>query len=85
MVVVDNVVIGGTYRHFKGHIAEVIAIATHTETGEKLVVYKCTLANENSNHTSGIYARPLDMFLSEVDHDKYPDAAQKMRFELIEK
>lgn len=80
----NEVVIGGTYKHFKGHTAKVIAVATHTETGEKLVVYKCAPANENSNHISGIYARPLDMFLSEVDYDKYPDAAQKMRFELIE-
>ena len=73
--------VGDTYRHFKGFIAKVITIATHTETGEMLVVYECT---NSENHKAGIYARPMEMFLSEVDHNKYPDVKQKYRFELIE-
>ena len=76
--------IGGVYRHFKGFTAKIITIATHTETGESLVVYECNGKAVNSNHEDGIYARPLEMFLSEVDHEKYPDVKQKYRFELIE-
>ena len=75
--------IGGTYHHFKGFIAKVITVAKHTETGETLVVYECNGKAVNSNHEDGIYARPIDMFLSEVDHTKYPDVGQKYRFELI--
>ena len=71
------------YRHFKGSKALVITIAKHSETGEDLVVYCCLDNNENTNHKDGIYARPLEMFLSEVDHEKYPDAKQKYRFEEI--
>lgn len=76
--------VGGTYRHFKGFMAKVITIATHTETGESLVVYECSGKAVNSDHKDGIYARPLDMFLSEVDRKKYPNVKQKYRFELME-
>ncbi len=78
-----QVVIGGTYRHFKGFIAKVLTVAIHSETQELLVVYECT-GKGDGNHTPGIYARPIEMFLSEVDHEKYPDVKQKYRFELIE-
>ena len=57
--------------------------AQHSETGEKLVVYRCMDNNGKTNHKDGIYARPLDMFLSEVDHEKYPNVTQKYRFEEI--
>ena len=75
--------IGGAYRHFKGFTAKIITIATHTETGESLVVYECNGKSVNSSHEDGIYARPIEMFLSEVDHTKYPDVKQKYRFELL--
>lgn len=75
--------IGGIYHRFKGFIAKVITVAKHTETGETLVVYECNGKAVNSNHEDGIYARPLEMFLSEVDHKKYPDIEQKYRFEPI--
>ncbi len=71
------------WRHFKGARSFVITVAEHSETGEKLVVYRCMDSNGRTNHKDGIYARPLDMFLSEVDHEKYPDATQKYRFEEI--
>ncbi len=78
-----EVKIGGVYRHFKGSIAVVITIAKDSETMEELVIYTCVDSNDKK-HQNGIYARKKDMFLSEVDHDKYPNITQKYRFELIE-
>ena len=65
------------YRHFKGNMYRILNIAEHTETGEKLVIY------QSVDDESKIYARPLDMFMSTVDREKYPDAVQSMRFELV--
>lgn len=73
------------YRHFKGFKAYIITLAKHSETGEDMVIYVCNSdgVKDNKGHQDGIYARPLDMFLSEVDHEKYPDVKQKYRFEEI--
>lgn len=71
------------WQHFKGSKYIVITIAQHSETSEKLVVYRCIDSGGKTNSTGGVWARPLNMFLSEVDHEKYPDIAQKYRFEEV--
>lgn len=72
------------YCYFKGeYIYKILAIAQHTETKEKLVVYQALYSNEESGVNYDIYARPYEMFMSEVDHDKYPEYHQKYRFEKI--
>ena len=66
--------IGGYYRHFKGTLYRVLALARHTETDEELVVYQAVDGGT-------VYARPKAMFLSPVDKEKYPSIAAKYRFE----
>lgn len=67
---------GQIYRHFKGNTVKVLCVGQDSEhPGQYNVVYECS---------NGVWCRPYGMFVSEVDHKKYPDVKQKYRFELVE-
>ena len=57
------------------YLYEIVGTAEHTESGEILMIYRSRYGEKR------LYARPLAMFCSEVDREKYPDATQRRRFE----
>lgn len=90
-----RVQVGDIVQHFKRtmlenpgnrYLYQVIAFATHTETGEKLVIYKSLYADpEHGVQFGQAFARPYDMFMSKVDREKYPDVTQEYRLEVVKK
>lgn len=68
--------IKGVYKHFKGDYYLVEDVAKDSETQKEMVVYRRLYGNGD------LWIRPKEMFLSEVDHEKYPNVKQKYRFEL---
>ncbi len=73
-----KVIIGKTYRHFKGNLYKVIDIVKDSESDGEVVIYEA----QYGDHTR--WARPYDMFISKVDKDKYPKVKQTYRFQQID-
>jgi len=72
----EQIIKAGVYRHFKGDLYLVEDIVYHSETKEKLVLYRALYGDCKR------YVRPYDMFMSKVDKEKYPNVKQVYRFEL---
>lgn len=85
--------VGDVVQHFKRgtleqpyemYLYSILGWGVHTETNEPLVIYQALYADEKTGVNYDIYCRPFEMFMSEVDHVKYPNIRQKYRFEKLE-
>ena len=86
-----DIKIGDIVQHFKReplfdknnalYLYRILDVAEHTETKEKLVIYQALYDSDAMGIHFGVFARPYDMFMSEVDCEKYPNIKQKYRFE----
>ena len=72
-----QVKVNSLYKHFKGHIYKVLAIAKDSEDESLKVVYQ-------NIDTKEIWVRDYNDFLAVLDNEKYPNVKQKYRFEEIE-
>ena len=86
----ERLKVGDIVQHFKRetlgntgqiYLYKILAIAQHTESKERLVIYQALYENDAMDVHFGVYARPYNMFISEVDRKKYPNIKQKYRFE----
>lgn len=88
----SDIQVGDIVQHFKRelltdstsslYLYKILEIAEHTETKERLVIYQALYEDVAKGIHFGVFARPYDMFMSEVDHSKYPNIKQKYRFEV---
>lgn len=67
-----------TFRHFKGHLYQIICLGKNSETKEEMVVYQ-------NIQTKEIWIRNKEMFFSKIDKEKYPNVKEEYRFEIISK
>lgn len=93
----ERINVGDIVRHFKRetlmrdgkyagakYLYKIIAFAEHTETKERMVVYQALYSDKDLGvKMFDYYCRPYDMFMSEVDKDKYPNIKQRYRFEVM--
>lgn len=86
----DRLNVGDIVKHFKRetlgqpgniYLYKILAIATHTESKERLVIYQALYENDAMKTHFDIYARPYNMFMGKVDKKKYPSITQEYRFE----
>ena len=67
----QEIVIGKTYRHYKGNLYKIIALGKHSETCEDVVVYQSVESND-------VWVRPQSMW------NEWVEKANSLRFTLVD-